>query len=105
MPIASQVESLVVTPMVHDDPKSKVDFGATVEGVDLNDIDREYSQLSSSQRTALTPSNLQLKHSLPSRTPSSRTASSSSRWAPPAPNDGYETNDLQPRRGKAISIP
>lgn len=41
MPIASQVESLVVTPMVHDDPKSKVDFGATVEGVDLNDIDPE----------------------------------------------------------------
>ncbi|ORY63816.1 alpha-ketoglutarate dependent xanthine dioxygenase [Leucosporidium creatinivorum] len=41
MPHATQVTSLVIEPMVHDPKETKVDFGATVSGVDLNDVDSE----------------------------------------------------------------
>ncbi|KAL8292458.1 hypothetical protein RQP46_001070 [Phenoliferia psychrophenolica] len=37
--MAITLPSLVVTPMVHTDPTSLVDFGATVTGVDLNSVD------------------------------------------------------------------
>lgn len=39
MHIATQSESLTITPLVHDPAKTKVTFGAIVEGVDLNSID------------------------------------------------------------------
>lgn len=42
MHIATQSESLTITPLVHDPAKTKVTFGAIVEGVDLNSIDRKF---------------------------------------------------------------
>lgn len=42
MPHATQRSQLVVEPLVHDPKQTKVDFGATVTGVDLNDLDGEY---------------------------------------------------------------
>ncbi|KPV77635.1 uncharacterized protein RHOBADRAFT_33795 [Rhodotorula graminis WP1] len=41
MPVPTQLHSLRITPLVHDPKETKVDFGATVEGVDLNDVDPE----------------------------------------------------------------
>lgn len=34
-----------IEPMVHDPKETKVDFGATVSGVDLNELDGESSLL------------------------------------------------------------
>lgn len=45
MPHATSTQppsSLHIEPMLHDPKETKVDFGATVTGVDLNEIDREY---------------------------------------------------------------
>ncbi|GAA6018555.1 hypothetical protein JCM10207_007216 [Rhodosporidiobolus poonsookiae] len=41
MPVATQIHSLKITPLVHDPKETKVNFGAIVEGVDLNDVDPE----------------------------------------------------------------
>ncbi|KAK4704955.1 xanthine dioxygenase, partial [Phenoliferia sp. Uapishka_3] len=41
MSFSARPTALVITPMVHDAATTKVDFGAVVEGVDLNDINDE----------------------------------------------------------------
>lgn len=39
MPVPDSTSTIQITPMVHDPKETKVRFGATVTGVDLNDID------------------------------------------------------------------
>ncbi|KAI5477724.1 hypothetical protein MNV49_006007 [Pseudohyphozyma bogoriensis] len=42
MPTATQVHNIKITPMVHDPKETKVDFGAIVTGLDLNqEVDQE----------------------------------------------------------------
>lgn len=51
MPVA--IPELKITPLVHDPKETKVDFGATVEGVDLNNLDGESLSIHQAQELTL----------------------------------------------------